>query len=191
MTSSAAPKRPSRRARLIALGAAIVVVLAACSNAGSGATPGATGTASTGATQPPATTGSSPVASSSAAGATITVATSGSLGDYITGSNGMSLYLFKNDSDDTSTCSGNCAASWPPYTVPDGTNVTAGDGVTGTVGTIRRDDGSTQVTINKQPLYFFSGDHAAGDVAGQGLNDVWYLVQPSGDQVSSGGKGSY
>jgi predicted lipoprotein with Yx(FWY)xxD motif len=122
---------------------------------------------------------------------TVNVAMDASGGEYVVATNGMSLYLFTPDTDDTSTCKDTCASNWPPYTVADEVSVTAGAGVTGTVGTIKRDDGSTQVTINKQPLYFFAGDKAAGDVNGQGVNEVWYLVKPSGEQVAGGGKGAY
>ena len=59
----------------------------------------------------------------------------------------------------------------------------AGDGVTGELGTITRDDGTTQVTLGGAPLYYFIGDEAAGDVKGQGQNDVWFLASPEGAAV--------
>ncbi|HUQ43561.1 MAG TPA: hypothetical protein VM451_04000 [Candidatus Limnocylindria bacterium] len=181
--------RARPRARFATAAAALVLALAACSNAGSG------GSATTGATTVPASAGptggiATPDSTVVATGATVNLATNGILGAYITAANGMSLYLFTPDEDDKSTCTGGCAQAWPAYTVPDGTTVNAGEGVTGTVGTFKRDDGTMQVTIDKQPLYFFSGDAAAGDVKGQGVNEVWYLVKPSGDQLA-GGKGTY
>jgi predicted lipoprotein with Yx(FWY)xxD motif len=48
--------------------------------------------------------------------------------------------------------------------------------VTGTLATITRDDGSLQVTYNGLPLYFFSGDQAAGDAKGVYTN--WEAVAP-------------
>jgi predicted lipoprotein with Yx(FWY)xxD motif len=50
--------------------------------------------------------------------------------------------------------------------------------VTGEIGTITRDDGSTQVTYNGAPLYYFAGDEAAGDSNGDGLNGVWHIAAP-------------
>ena len=75
----------------------------------------------------------------------------------------MSLYVFTPDEGDTSACNGDCATNWPPLTVDDVADVTAGDGVTGELGTITRDDGTTQVTLGGAPLYYFIGDEAAGD----------------------------
>jgi predicted lipoprotein with Yx(FWY)xxD motif len=62
------------------------------------------------------------------------------------------------------------------------------------LGTVERDDGTTQVTYNDLPLYYFSGDQAAGDLEGQGLNDVWWVLSPEGEPVkdkaaAGGGKG--
>ncbi len=70
---------------------------------------------------------------------------------------------------------------------------TAGDGLTGTLGTATRDDGTTQVTLNGWPLYYFAGDAAAGATEGQGLNDVWWLVTPDGSAIdgAAGGPDGY
>jgi len=64
-------------------------------------------------------------------------------------------------------------------------DVTAGTGVTGTIGTITRDDGGIQATLGGVPLYYFAGDIAAGETNGQGLNDVWWLVDGAGAAVES------
>jgi predicted lipoprotein with Yx(FWY)xxD motif len=52
--------------------------------------------------------------------------------------------------------------------------------VTGTVGTIARPEGTTQVTYNGHPLYLFTGDSAAGQTNGQGVvafGGTWTVVQ--------------
>ena len=94
----------------------------------------------------------------------------------VAGSNGMTVYTFSSDTANSgkSACSGGCATTWPAVTAT-GTP-TAGDGAKGTLGTIKRDDGSTQVTYNGLPLYFFSGDHAPGDT--NGSYPGWNLVKP-------------
>ncbi|HEY8771951.1 MAG TPA: hypothetical protein VIM66_02125, partial [Candidatus Limnocylindria bacterium] len=51
-------------------------------------------------------------------------------------------------------------------------------------GTTTRDDGSKQVTHSGQPLYYFSGDQAAGDAKGDGVGGVWSIA-PVGE--ASGG----
>ncbi|WP_249295848.1 hypothetical protein [Agrococcus sp. Marseille-Q4369] len=55
---------------------------------------------------------------------------------------------------------------------------------TGELGTIVGVDGATQVTLNGWPLYDFAGDSAAGDVAGQGVNDVWWVLSPAGERMA-------
>jgi predicted lipoprotein with Yx(FWY)xxD motif len=163
-----------RVSRWAALGAAALMLVAACTPpAGGGATPQPT----TGTTNPPATGGGA------AAGVTLAVANDATLGDHVTGKNGLSLYLFEKDSGGTSACVDQCAANWPPLTVSSASDVTAGSGVTGEIGTITRPDGSAQATLDGKPLYYFGGDKAPGDVNGQGLNDVWYLVSPAGEKV--------
>ena len=102
---------------------------------------------------------------------------------------GFSLYLFMKDTQngDASTCTDadGCATEWPPV-LTDGDPI-AGDGVDATLlGTITREDGSTQVTYNGWPLYRFHEDTAAGDTNGQGLDEfggLWYLVSPTGEAV--------
>lgn len=113
---------------------------------------------------------------------TLEIATDAELGDYVTGENGMALYVFLPDEGDTSACTGECAANWPPLTGA----AAAGAGITAEIGTITRDDGSLQVTLGGKPLYYFVGDQAAGDVNGQGLNDVWYLASAEGTPVGAG-----
>jgi predicted lipoprotein with Yx(FWY)xxD motif len=56
------------------------------------------------------------------------------------------------------------------------------------LGTISTSDGKKQVTINGLPVYTYSLDTAAGDIKGQGFNDVWYLVNPAGEMVKSPGR---
>jgi predicted lipoprotein with Yx(FWY)xxD motif len=98
-----------------------------------------------------------------------------SAGDALAGAGGMTLYVFKNDTDGTSTCTSGCATTWPPF-LGDGSQVNASDGVTGTFGTTTRDDGSKQITHGGSPLYYYSGDKAAGDSNGEGIGGVWSIA---------------
>lgn len=119
-----------------------------------------------------------PVASSPATtGVTVNVA-SGPLGDYLTGAGDLTLYTFKPDSSETSTCEGGCAEAWPPFTVDQGAEPAAGDGVEGTLSTFTRADGTLQVAYNGAPLYYFANDTTAGDTNGQGLGNNWFIVKP-------------
>ena len=97
------------------------------------------------------------------------------LGEILVGEDGLTLYGFTNDTDGTSTCTGTCAEAWPPVLVSPDWGV--GPGLdSGIFSTIRRDDGSEQLVAGKWPLYYYSGDSAAGDLNGQGSGEVWYAV---------------
>jgi len=97
----------------------------------------------------------------------------------LTNANGLTLYSFAPDKPDKSVCYGDCAAYWPPVAG----NVSAGPGVTGTIGTIKRTDGTTQATYDGHPLYTYIGDHAPGQDGGNDINlngGFWHDVPVSG-----------
>lgn len=122
--------------------------------------------------------GGSPTASPPQGSMTVTAITYGELGTYLAGPTQMALYTFDNDSPGSSTCTGNCADTWPPLTVAMGETPAAAPGVSGELGTIVRDDLTHQVTYNGAPLYYFVGDTQVYDVGGDGLNGVWHLARP-------------
>ena len=93
----------------------------------------------------------------------------------------MSLYLYTKDTagSGASTCYGSCATAWPPL-LTTGKPV-AGSGVDmSKFGTLTRTDGTTQVTYNGWPLYYYSKDMAPGDTLGQGVGSVWYVIDATG-----------
>ena len=116
-------------------------------------------------------------------GAQLMVADS-ELGEIVVDAEGMTVYMFDNDTQggDASTCEGECADNWPAVTV-DG-EAPEVEGVTGEVGTITGVDGETQLTLNGWPLYYFVGDAAPGEVKGQGVNDVWWVLTPDGERMA-------
>ena len=103
---------------------------------------------------------------------------SGAAGPLLTGTNGLTLYTFDNDSTNASACGDGCAESWPPFTVAAGVTPSGGDGVTGTLTTFARADGSMQVAYKGQPLYYYAGDTDPGDTKGDGLGGVWFIATP-------------
>lgn len=179
----------------VAVLAATALLVAACggSNSGSSTTP------TNAATQVPpsaaASTEPSAEASEGAEAYEVELGDNDKLGKFLTGEDGKTLYLFTPDTTTKSNCNTGCIDSWPAFTVEGDETVKGGEGVTGTFGTITRDDGATQVTYAGHPLYYFSGDQAAGDVNGQGLNSKWYVIGADGNAImastSSGGKGNY
>jgi predicted lipoprotein with Yx(FWY)xxD motif len=97
----------------------------------------------------------------------------------LTTAKGFTLYWFAPDTPTRSTCNGTCADYWPPVT---GTPA-AGPGVTGTLATIKRSDGTTQATYNGHPLYTYVGDTAPGQAFGNNLNlngGLWHEVTVPG-----------
>ena len=107
------------------------------------------------------------------------------LGAYLTGQGGMTLYIFSNDTADTSNCSGQCATTWPPLTAASGATIAGPSGAMGTFTIISRSDGSMQVAYNHQPLNYFSGDSVAGDTKGQGVGGKWVVAPLTADAGAS------
>jgi predicted lipoprotein with Yx(FWY)xxD motif len=129
----------------------------------------------------PATT-STVVAAQAGTSATPIAVRDSALGDILVGKDGLTLYGFTNDVEAVSTCEGACADAWPPVIV--GANWTPGPGLdSGIFATAKRSDGTLQLVAGKWPLYYYSGDVAAGDVNGQGSGDVWFVVAPDGKLV--------
>lgn len=167
--------RATRITSLLAV-AGVAVILAGCGAYGGGATPPAS---------TPAAQASNPVAAGSPGVYSVDLHQDATLGSFLVGEDGKTLYLLTKDPKGSSSCTGNCASAWPPFTLDAGETALAGVGVTGTISTIQRPDGSTQVAINGVPLYYFSGDSAAGDTQGEGSNGVWFVVGADGAAIKA------
>ncbi|MFJ7933278.1 hypothetical protein [Sporosarcina sp. NPDC096371] len=96
-------------------------------------------------------------------------------GEYLADSQGRTLYYFKKDEAGKSNCSGDCLASWPAFTQED-FDVVEGFNKKDFSMITREDNGEKQVTYKGFPLYYFAKDQQAGDVNGQGIKDVWFVV---------------
>jgi predicted lipoprotein with Yx(FWY)xxD motif len=128
-----------------------------------------------------------PMASAQGADTTVAVAESADLGSFLTDAEGMTLYLFTKDEPGISNCTGDCLANWPALTVEEDAELTLPEGVPGTLDVIEReDDGTYQVTYNGWPLYYWVGDTAAGDTTGQGVGDVWFVIEPAEETTVPG-----
>jgi predicted lipoprotein with Yx(FWY)xxD motif len=123
---------------------------------------------------------------SSSAGTKVSVASS-SLGRILVDGRGHTLYLFAKDKHGKSSCSGSCAAFWPPLLA--GGKTRAASGVkTSLLGTTKRADGRLQVTYNHHPLYTFAKDVSKGQTSGEGLRTFgaqWYALSAAGTKVAS------
>ncbi|MHB8625663.1 MAG: hypothetical protein ACYDBJ_07025 [Aggregatilineales bacterium] len=100
------------------------------------------------------------------------------LGSILVGQNGMTVYTFAKDTPGVSNCTDKCATAWPPLTVKTADALVPGVNLPGKFDTLKRADGSLQVTYNGMPLYYFSQDNAIGDTTGEAVAKVWYTVVP-------------
>lgn len=106
------------------------------------------------------------------------------LGEIVVDGDGMTVYVFDKDTQGatSSACLDTCATTWPA--VP-GDDTAAVDGVDGELGTITGTDGEPQLTLDGWPLYYFASDAAAGDVAGQAVNGIWWVIAPDGTKITT------
>jgi predicted lipoprotein with Yx(FWY)xxD motif len=145
--------------------AGLALVAVACGSSSTGSTAGSGGSVSS-------------AAAVAASSSTLKTAKIGSA-TVLTNARGFTLYWFAPDTATKSNCNGSCAHFWPPVKGP----AAAGSGVTGTLATIKRADGSVQATWNGHPLYTYAGDTAPGMAKGNGLNlsgGVWHEVTVAG-----------
>ena len=169
---------PSRSLSLLAL-AGTSLGFAACGGSGYGSS-GTTGSAAS-ATQPSATTGSGTSA------VVVKTATNPTFGTILVDGQGMTLYALSGERAGKLICtsSSGCLGVWHPLTVSAGG---APSGQVGSLGTVRRPEGTVQVTYNGEPLYTFAQDRQAGEASGEGVKDVgtWGVVKVSAGHSPSG-----
>jgi predicted lipoprotein with Yx(FWY)xxD motif len=102
----------------------------------------------------------SPAAS---ADSTVAMAETDDLGEFLVDAEGMTLYLFTNDSPGMSACDEEYLEYWPAFTAQE--PLTLPEGVPGELTQIEREDGAEMVAYKDIPLYSFAGDEA--DTNGQ------------------------
>lgn len=124
----------------------------------------------------------------------IVTTTHDEFGDYLTDGRMRALYMFTadeqgtDDSDPVSNCSDGCLEAWPPLTI-EGEPQVGPAAEPDMVGELERDDGTTQVTYNGWPLYYYAEDEP-GDTSGhdvEGGGGEWYLLNPQGEPIGHEG----
>ena len=117
-------------------------------------------------------------------GTTIEVADS-DYGPILFDSRDQAIYLFDKEEGERSECYGACADAWPPV-LTEGEPQAAGETDAKLLGTIERDDGTTQVTYAGHPLYFYAHE-GPGQVLCHNVEEfggLWLVVTPEGSAVS-------
>ena len=159
----------------LALGAALL--LSACGSSGSSPSTAKTTAKTAAATTTPASPS-----------ATVKTASS-SLGTILVDANGMTLYRLSGESAGHFICTPqSCLAVWHPLR-PSGAQAPSG---TASLATVKRPDGSLQVTYQGAPLYTFASDRSPGETNGEGLKDVgtWSVVKLAGSSAAPGAPAS-
>ena len=163
----------ARRLSAVVLTATLAMGMAAC---GDDDDPTTTSAGQTGGTT--ATTAAAPATTAPAAKPTVATAST-SLGTVLVDGAGKTLYTWDRDTGPASTCTGNCAATWPPLVLASGvTTPVAGPGVS-LLTTAPRPDDATKLQVNwdGKPLYYYAADTAPGDVKGDGVGGTWHVVK--------------
>jgi predicted lipoprotein with Yx(FWY)xxD motif len=169
-------RRSLRFAILAVVAAAAAVALAACGSSDNGST-------ATAATTP-------------SGNDTVSMMTVDGAGSVLVDSQGNALYTPDQEASGKIMCTGECNAVWMPLTAGN-TKPTAASNVSGKLGTVKRPDGSTQVTLDGKPLYTFTEDGGPGNVTGDGVTDsfggqsfTWHVIGDTGSSSSGGGSGT-
>lgn len=96
----------------------------------------------------------------------------------------QAIYLFDKEGGPKSECYGECAAAWPPVLTEGDPQAAAGLKAS-LLGTTERDDGTTQVTYNGHPLYYYAHE-SPGEVTCHNVDEfggLWLVVNAAGDAV--------
>jgi predicted lipoprotein with Yx(FWY)xxD motif len=117
----------------------------------------------------------------------VSVGTAANVGQVLVDSKGMTLYYFQKDQKGSgkSKCSGECASDWPPLTSSGAAKAMSGVN-SAMLGTIKRSDGTTQITYAGWPLYTFVEDKKPGEDNGtdsKAFGASWYPLHPNGEKA--------
>ncbi len=183
-----------RLARINIAGAAVILLialagLAACAPAATPVPPTAVPTAVPPTVAPATAPAPAPTTAATAPqpkAVTLQIAQNAKLGKFLADGDGRTLYLFTKDTPNTSNCNDKCAQTWPPV-LPSG-KPTLKDGVSDAlIGTTTRKDGTSQLTYNGWPVYYYAPDVTPGDTNGQAVGKVWWVISGEGNEIKPAG----
>jgi predicted lipoprotein with Yx(FWY)xxD motif len=123
-----------------------------------------------------ATSTQSAARTSTSSSSSLVKTASNALGTILVDSQGMTLYHLSGEQNGKFICTSSaCVGVWHPLIAPSGG---APSGEVGSLGTVKRPEGTVQVTYKGTPLYTFTGDQQSGETKGQGIKDVgtWSVV---------------
>jgi predicted lipoprotein with Yx(FWY)xxD motif len=97
---------------------------------------------------------------------------------------GQAIYIWELEDSTKAECYGDCAEAWPPV-LTNGSPIASASVKSELLGTTERTDGTTQVTYNGHPLYYYAHEKA-GEVKCHNVSThggLWWVIQPSGNRV--------
>ncbi|WP_410664437.1 hypothetical protein [Amycolatopsis sp. lyj-84] len=101
------------------------------------------------------------------------------IGPAIVDQEGFTLYMFTKDKKNKQpTCNGDCAKTWPPMLAEGDVQLEGIDSKL--LGTVKRADGTTQVTVGGWAVYRYAKDANAGEANGHGVGGTWFVIEPAG-----------
>jgi predicted lipoprotein with Yx(FWY)xxD motif len=118
---------------------------------------------------------------------TVTTRKVGSLGTILVTAKGFTLYMFVPDHQKRVTCTGSCAAVWPPLKLKTSRPTAGGAARASLLGSDKNPSGGRVVTYNHWPLYTYVVDQKPGQASGQAtkLNGgYWYVLSPAGKVIT-------
>jgi predicted lipoprotein with Yx(FWY)xxD motif len=173
---------------LLALAAVMAIAGCGSSNSSSsGSTSASSGGGAYGGSSGSAAATQSPSSASAGSATPVSVGSASNVGQVLVDSKGLTLYYFQKDKKGSgkSTCSGACASVWPPLTTSGEAKAMSGVQAS-MLGTIKRSDGTTQVTYAGWPLYTYTPDTKPGEDKGTDLKSFgasWYPLHPNGEKA--------
>jgi predicted lipoprotein with Yx(FWY)xxD motif len=165
---------------------ALAILAAGCGSSNNSSSTGKSASSGGGGVYGSGGASTSTTASSGGGAAAVATAKSGKLGTFLVDSKGNTLYYFERDKQhaSTSSCSGACASVWTPYTTSGKPTAQMGASAS-KLSTIKRSDGSMQVTYNGWPLYTYTADRGPGQTTGEDIKSFggsWYVLTPAGNK---------
>ncbi|MFI5931034.1 hypothetical protein [Actinoplanes sp. NPDC051494] len=113
----------------------------------------------------------------------LTAASVKKMGETVQNQDGFVLYRFDKDKtkpEVVSNCKGDCEKIWPAALINKGETPKLEGVDAKLVGTVEREDGSLQLTLDKWPLYTYIGDKEPGQWKGQNVASAWFVITPEG-----------
>jgi predicted lipoprotein with Yx(FWY)xxD motif len=171
-----------RAAALLAAAVLIVVLVAGCGGGSSSSSTTSTAAKTTSTPAPP-----KPPPNAEEGTVFVSLGSANGLGEVLVDSEGHTLYAFSGDAGEAATCEGACAKAWPPLIDESGEPQPSNGTGAARLGTIKRADGTTQVTYSGHPLYEFGGDKAPGEANGNGqsaFGGTWTALKGNGEPAA-------